>query len=99
MFYAIGEWFQERAADKARNSIKSLVDLRPDMVTLVRENEISRITPQEVEVGAVIEVVSGERISLDGTLINDVATFDTAALTGESEPTYYKLKERKCWPE
>ena len=56
------------------------------MVTLVRENEISRITPQEVEVGAVIEVVSGERISLDGTLINDVATFDTAALTGESEP-------------
>lgn len=56
------------------------------MVTLVREDEISRITPQEVEVGAVIEVVSGERISLDGTLINDVATFDTAALTGESEP-------------
>lgn len=86
LFYAIGEWFQERAADKARNSIKSLVDLRPDMVTLVREDEISRITPQEVEVGAVIEVVSGERISLDGTLINDVATFDTAALTGESEP-------------
>lgn len=94
LFYAIGEWFQDRAADKARNSIKSLVDLRPDMVTLVRADETFRVTPQEVEVGTIIEAVSGERLSLDGTLINDVATFDTAALTGESEPrTIYKGEE------
>ncbi len=94
LFYAIGEWFQDRAADKARNSIKSLVDLRPDMMTLVRADETFRVTPQEVEVGTIIEAVSGERLSLDGTLINDVATFDTAALTGESEPrTIYKGEE------
>ncbi len=86
LFYCIGETLQDMAVDRARDSITSLVALRPDHACVVNGDEILTKSPEEVNIGDVIEVKPGERVALDGELINDNASFNTAALTGESVP-------------
>jgi Cd2+/Zn2+-exporting ATPase len=86
VFYSIGEWFQDAAVDKAKRSIKALLDIRPDEVTVMRDGENIVVNPKEVKVDEVIQVKAGEKVALDGELFSDTATFNTAALTGESKP-------------
>lgn len=94
LFYAVGECLQDRAVGRARRDIKALVSLRPDTVTVVSENgECHTQQPEQVAVGSVIEVVAGGRVPLDGMLLTEQATFDTAALTGEAEPRSFTQGE------
>lgn len=86
VFYAIGEWFQDSAVNNAKRSIKALLDIRPDVVDVVREGKVQTIAPAEVAIGEVIQIKPGEKVALDGELLSDKATFNTAALTGESKP-------------
>ena len=87
LFYSVGEYFQDRAVGRARRDIQSLVNLRPDTATVIdHDGQRTNVKPDAVEVGSVIEVVAGERVPLDGTLLTERADFDTAALTGEAEP-------------
>jgi len=86
VFYSIGEWFQDAAVDRAKRSIKALLDIRPDKVTVVRDGKTEVVNPKAVNVGDAIQVKAGEKVALDGVLISDVGTFNTAALTGESKP-------------
>jgi len=91
VFYQIGEWFQEAAVSRAKRSIKALLDIRPDKVTVIREGQNSVVSPQEVAVGETIQSKPGEKVALDGELLSESASFNTAALTGESKPdTRYK---------
>lgn len=86
VFYSIGEWFQDAAVDKAKRSIKALLDIRPDSVTVIRDGKTINIAPSEVILDEIIEVKPGEKVALDGILSSAQATFNTAALTGESKP-------------
>jgi Cd2+/Zn2+-exporting ATPase len=86
VFYSIGEWFQDTAVSKAKRSIKALLDIRPDAVDVLRDGKISRVNPAEVKIDEVIQIKPGEKVALDGILLSDKATFNTAALTGESKP-------------
>ncbi|MGJ1224553.1 heavy metal translocating P-type ATPase [Sphingobacterium siyangense] len=86
VFYQIGEWFQDTAVDNAKKSIKSLLDIRPDAVTVIRNGQQQQINPKNVEIGETILVKAGEKVALDGTLKTEKAAFNTAALTGESKP-------------
>ena len=87
LFYSVGEYFQDRAVEHAQRDIRSLIDLRPDTATIIAPNGEKLLkAPEEVVAGDVIEVVAGGRIPLDGILLSERAFFDTAALTGESEP-------------
>lgn len=86
VFYSIGEWFQDAAVNRAKRSIKALLDVRPEQVTVLRNGSAETVHPKEVEVGEVIQVKSGEKVALDGTLESEKAAFNTAALTGESKP-------------
>ena len=87
LFYSIGEYFQDRAVGRARRDIQSLISLRPDKATIInQQGNKTQKAPEAVNVGDVIEVVVGERVPIDGTLLNERAFFDTAALTGEPEP-------------
>jgi Cd2+/Zn2+-exporting ATPase len=86
VFYSIGEWFQDAAVDKAKRSIKALLDIRPDFVTVIRDGKTVNIAPSEVILDEIIEVKPGEKVALDGILYSAQATFNTAALTGESKP-------------
>jgi Cd2+/Zn2+-exporting ATPase len=86
VFYSIGEWFQDAAVDKAKRSIKALLDIRPDSVTVIRDGKTVNIAPSEVILDEIIEVKPGEKVALDGILYSAQATFNTAALTGESKP-------------
>ena len=87
LFYQVGELFQDYAVGKSRQSIAALMDIRPDTANLEGENgEIEEVDPEDVPVGAVIVVKPGERIPLDGTVIEGTSALDTAALTGESVP-------------
>ncbi|MCD8202509.1 MAG: cadmium-translocating P-type ATPase, partial [Prevotella sp.] len=86
LFYCIGETLQDMAVDKARDNIKSLVAFRPDKAMVVNGNTVVVRTPEDVKIGEVIEVKPGERVALDGELLNGDASFNTAALTGESVP-------------
>lgn len=91
VFYSIGEWFQESAVNKAKRSIKALLDIRPDEVTVIRNGAPQIIHPNEIEINEIIQVKPGEKVALDGELISENASFNTAALTGESKPdTKYK---------
>lgn len=85
-FYSIGEWFQDAAVNKAKRSIKALLDIRPDEVTVIRNETEQVINPKEVKLNEVIRVKPGEKVALDGKLLSDKASFNTAALTGESKP-------------
>ncbi|CAM3816256.1 heavy metal translocating P-type ATPase [Sphingobacterium prati] len=86
VFYQIGEWFQDTAVNNAKKSIKSLLDIRPDKVTVLRDGKQVAVDPKTVALGEVIIVKAGEKVGLDGKLINERAAFNTAALTGESKP-------------
>ncbi|HRH62095.1 MAG TPA: heavy metal translocating P-type ATPase [Bacteroidia bacterium] len=86
LFYAVGELFQSAAVKRAKRSIKALLDVRPDTVNVVRNGSITTISPSEVKIGEIIQVKSGEKVALDGELISDTSSFNTAALTGESNP-------------
>lgn len=86
LFYSIGELLQDRAADKARDNIKDLLDIRPDETEVLRNNIFVRVKPEDVETGETIRVKAGGRVPLDGVLSTDFATFNTSALTGESLP-------------
>lgn len=86
VFYSIGEWFQDSAVNRAKRSIKALLDIRPDEVTVVRAGNESRVNPATVKLDETILIKPGEKVALDGVLISDNASFNTAALTGESKP-------------
>jgi Cd2+/Zn2+-exporting ATPase len=86
VFYQIGEWFQDAAVDNAKRSIKALLDIRPDEVTIVKDGTNSVVNPSDVEIGTTIQVKPGEKVALDGELLSESASFNTAALTGESRP-------------
>lgn len=95
LFYLIGEWFQHKAVHKARHNIKALLDVRPETATVISaDNQYKVIAPEQVQIGVIIEVKAGERVPLDGVLLEDSASFNTAALTGESVPrTIHKQEE------
>ncbi len=86
LFYQVGEWFQSYAAGKARKDITSLMDIRPDYAWCIRDGEEINISPEEVKVGETIVVKPGEKIPLDGIILNGSSSLDTKALTGESMP-------------
>lgn len=86
LFYQIGEFFQDYAVDKSKKSITSLMNLRPDFANLKRENKIFTVSPDEVKIGDIIIVKPGEKIPLDGKIIEGSSMLDTASLTGESLP-------------
>lgn len=86
VFYSIGEWFQDAAVNRAKRSIKALLDVRPDQVTVIRDNTFIATNPSTVELNETIQVKPGEKVALDGELLSENASFNTAALTGESKP-------------
>lgn len=86
VFYQIGEWFQDSAVQKAKGNIKALLDIRPDEVTVLRNGKAETIHPSNVELGEHIQLKPGEKVALDGALLSANASFNTAALTGESKP-------------
>lgn len=86
LFYTIGELFQDKAVDKAKRNIGALLDVRPEKALVLRDNNLITESPKNVKVGEIIEIKSGERVPLDGVMLNEVAAFNTAALTGESGP-------------
>ncbi|WP_276347890.1 heavy metal translocating P-type ATPase [Daejeonella sp. JGW-45] len=86
VFYSIGEWFQDAAVKRAKRSIKALLDIRPDEVTVLRDGLELRVKPATVKPGEMIIIKPGEKVALDGNLVSDAASFNTAALTGESKP-------------
>ena len=88
LFYQIGETFQTIAVGKSRNSIKSLMSLRPEYATVIRDREEYTLAPEEVAVGETIVVRPGDRIPLDGTVVGGTSNIDNSALTGESAPQY-----------
>src|SRR5690606_6583286 len=86
LFYAVGELFQSAAVNKAKNNIKSLLDVRPEEANVFRNNEWQTLHPEEIEIGEAIQVKVGEKVPLDGIVLTDFSSFNTAALTGESKP-------------
>lgn len=86
VFYSIGEWFQNAAVKRAKRSIKALLDIRPDEVTVLRDDMELGVKPATVKPGEMIIIKPGEKVALDGHLVSDAASFNTAALTGESKP-------------
>ena len=86
LFYQIGELFQSYAVDRSRKSVISLMDIRPDYANVYREDEIERVDPDEVNIGEIILVKPGEKIPLDGIVVDGESMLNTQALTGESVP-------------
>ena len=87
LFYQIGEWFQSYAVGKSRKNISALMDIRPDYANIENDDgELEQVDPDEVEVGSVIIVQAGEKIPIDGVIIEGESSLNTSALTGESMP-------------
>ncbi len=86
LFYSVGEFLQDRAVDSSKRSIASLMDLRPEFARLFENGERRMVSPEEVSVGAAIEVLPGERVPLDGEVIEGSSFVNTSSLTGESVP-------------
>lgn len=84
-FYAVGEVFQTLAVSRAKSNIKSLLDQRPDEVTVIEEGKPTKVKAESVHVGSILELKPGEKVGLDGELLSKTASFNTAALTGESK--------------
>lgn len=84
--YQIGEFLQDKAVEKSKNSISSLMNLRPDYANVCKNDVISKKSPEEVNIGDIIVVKTGEKVALDGTITDGEAYIDTSALTGESYP-------------
>ena len=94
LFYQLGEWFQSIAVGRSRKSIAALMDIRPDSATVLRDGEEIEVDPEEVEPGETLIVRPGERIPLDGIVLEGSSSVDTAALTGESMPVDVTEGER-----
>jgi len=86
LFYMVGEMFQEKAVDRSRRSIKSLMDIRPDYANLKTDDGIQKVDPEGVQIGDVILIKPGEKVPLDGEVLDGSSMLDTSALTGESVP-------------
>ena len=86
LFYAVGELFQSAAVNKAKSNIKALLDVRPKEALVYRDNDYTSVNPETVEIGEKIQVRVGEKIPLDGQLVSEKASLNTAAITGESKP-------------
>ncbi len=86
LFYAVGEVFQTLAVKRAKANIKTLLDQRPDEVTILENNQARIVKAETAHIGAIIQLKSGEKLGLDGELLSETASFNTAALTGESKP-------------
>ena len=86
LFYQVGELFQSYAVDKSRKSISNLMDIRPDFANVERNGKIEKVSPDEVKIGEVIIVKPGEKVPLDGYVIDGKSSLDTKALTGETLP-------------
>ncbi len=87
LFYAVGELFQSAAVNRAKGNIKALLDVRPKEANVYRNGDYKKISPENVSIGEKIQVRVGEKIPLDGMLLSDKASLNTAALTGESKPS------------
>ncbi|MBD5473060.1 MAG: cadmium-translocating P-type ATPase [Lachnospiraceae bacterium] len=86
LFYQIGEWFQGYAVGKSRRNISNLMDIRPDYANIERDGKLEKVDPDEVEIGSVIVVQPGEKVPIDGIIIEGSSSLNTSALTGESLP-------------
>lgn len=86
LFYSVGEVFQAMAVTRAKSNIKSLLDQRPDEVTILKDGKPQTVKAEKVNIGEIIQLKSGEKLGLDGELLSETASFNTAALTGESKP-------------
>ena len=86
LFYQIGEMFQSYAVDKSRKSIASLMDIRPDFANIKKNGSIEKVSPDKISIGDIIIVKPGEKVPLDGTIVDGNSMLDTSALTGESVP-------------
>ena len=93
LFYQIGEIFQDYAVDKSKKSITELMDIRPDYANVKREDKILKVKPEEVKINEIIVVKPGEKIPLDGIVIDGKSMLDTSSLTGESLPRSIKKDE------
>ena len=90
LFYQVGEFFQEMAVAKSKNRISDLMNIRPDYANLLKDGSTVRVSPEEVQIGDVFLVKPGEKIPLDGVVLEGEALLDTTALTGESVPRHVK---------
>ncbi len=90
LFYQIGELFQSYAVGKSRRNISELMDIRPDYANIEVDGKIEQVDPDDVEVGSIIVVSAGEKVPIDGVIVEGSTTLDTAALTGESVPRIVK---------
>lgn len=86
LFYQVGEWFQSYAVGKSRRNISQLMDIRPDYANIEQDGVLEQVDPDEVEVGTIIVVQPGEKVPIDGVIVEGSSTLDTSALTGESLP-------------
>jgi Cd2+/Zn2+-exporting ATPase len=86
LFYAVGELFQNAAVNRAKGNIKSLLDVRPKEANVLRDGDYKSVSPEDVNIGEKIQIRVGEKIPLDGILLSEKGSFNTAALTGESKP-------------
>ena len=94
LFYAVGELFQSAAVKRAKGNIKALLDVRPDSANVLRNGNFTIVKPESVATGETIQVKAGEKVPLDGILISDSSSFNTAALTGESKPDTIRKGEK-----
>jgi len=86
LFYQVGEWFQSYAVGKSRRNISDLMDIRPDYANMERDGKLEQVDPDEVEIGNVIVVQPGEKVPIDGIIVEGSSSLNTSALTGESLP-------------
>ena len=86
LFFQVGEWFEDRAVNTTRQSIADLMDIQPEYANLVKDGEVVRVDPEEVNIGDMVEVLPGEKVPLDGSIVDGRSSLDTSALTGESVP-------------
>lgn len=86
LFYQVGEWFQSYAVGRSRKNISEMMDIRPDYANIERDGILERVDPDEVEVGSIIVVQPGEKVPIDGIILEGETTLNTSALTGESLP-------------
>ena len=94
LFYAVGELFQAAAVKRAKGNIKALLDVRPKEATVFRNGDYKNVSPEDIEIGEKIQVRVGEKIPLDGVLLSEKASLNTAALTGESKPDSIQKKAK-----
>ena len=95
LFYQVGEWFQSYAVGKSRRSISDLMDIRPDYANVELDGRLEQVDPDEVEPGSVIVVQPGEKVPIDGVILEGSSSLNTSALTGESLPREAKRSEER----